>query len=222
MCENQSLPTTLPFIVRSMKELFEYINENILDPFDFNSSINGYDEILQGDSLKIYTNLITVENFPSVVYKSFDDSNSGGAMHSQRNFPGHAFDSKTSDDPESLSIGKTSSPLNENNADAGCFNDDEWIIEDSASLKMRPPKLCEFLHLLLNNPRYASYTSWVNNNEDLFKIHNPAKVASLWRKIKLRRTHRPMDYETFSRGIRYYYKSGLMIKTHRRHTYRFA
>ncbi|CAF2346217.1 unnamed protein product [Rotaria sp. Silwood2] len=206
-----------------MEALFEYIDANICDLLNSNSSINDDDELKEWEFQKIYEDLITVLNITrDDPHKPFDDLISDGAMHYEMNSLEKTPNFSVSGNPESSSKDESSSPLNENNDDTECFNANEWIIHDFSSLKMRPPKLSEFLRLLLYNPRYAAYTSWVNKNEGLFKIHNPAKVASLWKKVKLRRTHGPMDYESFSRGIRYYYKSGLMIKTYRRHTYRFA
>ncbi|CAF0908375.1 unnamed protein product [Rotaria sordida] len=102
------------------------------------------------------------------------------------------------------------------------FNPMEWRIRDLLLRKSRPPKLDEFLHLLLNNLRYISYASWLNKAKGLFKIHKPTKVVELWRKIKNRKTRCNLNYEKFSRSIRYYYNKGIMIPTHRRYTYCFA
>ena len=99
---------------------------------------------------------------------------------------------------------------------------DDLIIQDILSRKIRPPKLQEFLRLLLNNERYSSYASWLNKNTGLFKIHKHIKVASLWRRIKARKTTGSLNYDTFARSIRSYYKPGIMCKTHIKHTYRFA
>ena len=98
----------------------------------------------------------------------------------------------------------------------------EWIVVDGSSKKLRPPKLYEFLRLLLNNPRYSSYIAWSDVEKGVFKIKKPAQVANLWKQVKVRKTHGCMDYDTFARGIRYYYKSKLMVKTNTRHTYCFA
>jgi hypothetical protein len=101
------------------------------------------------------------------------------------------------------------------------FNLKEWLIIDSISGKYRAPRQNEFLLLLLENPRYSSYISWLNINQGIFKIHETERVATLWSKVKNRQTTGIMMYSTFARGIRFYYKSGLMIKTHKRHTFRF-
>jgi hypothetical protein len=98
----------------------------------------------------------------------------------------------------------------------------EWIVVDGSSKKLRPPKLYEFLRLLLNNPRYSSYIAWSDEEKGVFKIKRPALVANLWKQVKVRKSNGCMDYDTFARGIRYYYKSKLMVKTNTRHTYCFA
>ncbi|UJR21490.1 hypothetical protein I4U23_024574 [Adineta vaga] len=102
------------------------------------------------------------------------------------------------------------------------FGLNEWLVRDPATGKLRPPKLYEFLRLLLDNRRYISYASWLNQDEGLFKIHKPTEVIELWQKVKARQTSNNMDYDRFSRGIRHYYESGIMIATYTKHTYRFA
>ena len=102
------------------------------------------------------------------------------------------------------------------------FDIKDWMIQDTVSHKSRAPKLFEYLRLLLDNTRYVSYASWLNKKEGLFKIHEPIRVAKLWRQIKIRRKAGSTDYDTFARSIRSYYKSGIMRKTRTRHTCRFA
>ena len=102
------------------------------------------------------------------------------------------------------------------------FDPKDWMIEDTSTRRIRPPKLPEFLRLLLNNTRYISYASWLNRKKGVFKIHQPTKVVKLWRQVKLRKTVGSIDYDTFARCIRSYYKSGIMRKTRTRHTCRFA
>lgn len=102
------------------------------------------------------------------------------------------------------------------------FDIEDMIIQDILSRKIRSLKLREFLRLLLDNECYSSYASWLNKNEGLFKIHKSIEVANLWRRIKSRKTTGSLNYDTFARGIRSYYKPGIMHKTHTKHTYRFA
>ncbi len=98
--------------------------------------------------------------------------------------------------------------LMNNNSNEVSFNPQDFLITNSLSGKLRPPRQSEFLLLLLENPKYSSYITWLNKNEGIFKIHKPERVATLWRKVKNRHTNGDMDYGTFARGIRFYYKSG--------------
>ncbi|CAF2346183.1 unnamed protein product [Rotaria sp. Silwood2] len=100
-------------------------------------------------------------------------------------------------------------------------NPKEWLIIDPTSRRRRAPRQNEFLYLLLDRPYYSSYLTWLNKNEGLFKIHAPEQVAKLWSKVKNRKTNGTMNYDKFARGLRFYYKSGSMIKTHKKHTFRF-
>ncbi|CAF4583768.1 unnamed protein product [Rotaria sp. Silwood1] len=199
-----------------MDELLEYNDRNMTDSLNIYSLKNDCDALEEWNIQKVYEDLVTVlkltSNDPCTSYD--DPFNNGGVIHYEKRPPVQTFSSDKSYDPKTL--------LDENNDDTEFFNPKEWTMEDPSSSKVRPPRLFDFLCLLLNNLRYASYASWIKKDEGLFKIHNPAKVASLWKKVKLRQTHGLMSYDTFSRAIRYYYKSGLMIKTHRKHTYRFA
>ncbi|CAF0980434.1 unnamed protein product [Rotaria sp. Silwood1] len=108
------------------------------------------------------------------------------------------------------------------NTDDIYFNSFEWHIKDTLTGKLRSPKLDEFLHLLLNNSRYISYASWLNKATGLFEIHNPTNVIELWKRVKNRKSKCNLNYDKFSRSIRYYYNKGTMIATHKRHTYCFA
>jgi len=97
----------------------------------------------------------------------------------------------------------------------------EWQIVDTHSGRKRPPRQNEFLELLLENAIYSSYVRWLNKNQGLFEILLPNQVVALWEKVKSRQTSGKMSYQTFSRGLRYYYKTGVMIKTQKKYTYRF-
>ncbi|CAF3022123.1 unnamed protein product [Rotaria sp. Silwood2] len=97
----------------------------------------------------------------------------------------------------------------------------EWQVRDSYASRKRSPRQNEFLRLLLENPRYRSYTCWLDKKRGLFRILQPDQVVALWEKVKGRQTQRKMNYETFSRGIRHYYKAGIMMKTNTRYTFCF-
>ncbi|UJR27358.1 hypothetical protein I4U23_008650 [Adineta vaga] len=183
-----------------------------------NDSTNFIDNLDEEAIQQIYAELLTVENPTNYSCESFDSlfHDESNSMESTRN----PFD--ISDGCQSSSS-RSMTPLSSDDADdEPTFNFQDWYIYDRATCKTRPPKLFEFLHLLLNNTRYSSHASWLNKNDGLFRIHKPNEVASLWRKVKVRRTNGSMNYDTFARGIRYYYKSGLMLKTHTKHTYCFA
>ena len=96
----------------------------------------------------------------------------------------------------------------------------EWQIIDFSSGKARPPRQHEYLRLLLQNSRYASYATWIDRSQGLFKINQPEKVAALWQKVKNRHTEKEMNYNTFARGIRHYYGT-FMIRTNRKYTFQF-
>ena len=101
------------------------------------------------------------------------------------------------------------------------FNRDEWRITDSHSGRQRSPRQYEFLHLLLENPRYSTYATWLDKSQGLFTVLLPEEVAELWNKVRSRQTNGTMDYSTFSRGVRYYYKKGVMTPTYKRYTFCF-
>lgn len=108
-----------------------------------------------------------------------------------------------------------------NNSNECYLNPKDWLVIDSISRRPRAPRQNEFLYCLLEHPNYSSYLTWLNKNDGLFKIHDPEKVAQLWSQVKNRRTHGIMNYDKFARGLRFYYKTGLMVKTHKKHTFRF-
>lgn len=97
----------------------------------------------------------------------------------------------------------------------------EWQIMDLSTGKFRSPRQHEFLRLLLRNSRYKSFLSWVEEKKGIFQIHRPDEVAKLWQLVKSRHTEKPMDYNTFARGIRHYYQNQTMIKTNRKYTFQF-
>ncbi|CAF1042016.1 unnamed protein product, partial [Adineta ricciae] len=160
--------------------------------------------IIDDDEIqRIYADLLTVENLTDLWPNSFSDF----PEKDQYNFD-KQYDSGS---PSSGSM--TPSPSSDD-LDDESFNYQEWLRYDRSLCKHRAPKLLEFLYLLLENTRYNSYASWLDRSQGLFRIYKPDEVARLWRKVKVRRSNGSMNYDTFSRGIRYYYKSGLMIKTH--------
>ncbi|CAF1043219.1 unnamed protein product, partial [Adineta ricciae] len=159
--------------------------------------------IIDDDEMqRIYADLLTVESATDLSLNSFLDISENGSYDCDKTYH--------SGSPSSDSM----TPLSSDDLDDESFNYQEWSIHDRSTGKHRAPKLLEFLYLLLNNKCYTSYASWLDRSQGLFRIHKPDQVARLWRKVKVRRSNGSMNYDTFSRGIRYYYKSGLMIKTH--------
>lgn len=98
----------------------------------------------------------------------------------------------------------------------------EWMIMDRKSRRHRPPLLFEFLILLLDKSHYSSYASFTDSDLGVFQFHQPDKVAALWERIKNRKSEKDMTYDKMARAIRWYYKSGIMIKTNARYTFQFA
>lgn len=108
------------------------------------------------------------------------------------------------------------------NDDDILFNRDEWLVTDPFTKRIRPPQLIEFLCLILDEPRYISYISWLNIKDGLFRIHKPNQVIRLWEMVRARQKNSPMNFDGFSRCIRCYYKPGLMIPTYKKLTFQFA
>ncbi|OQV14594.1 putative DNA-binding protein D-ETS-4 [Hypsibius exemplaris] len=81
----------------------------------------------------------------------------------------------------------------------------------SSSGKKRPhPPLWQFLKEMLANPRYRTAIRWTDRAEGIFRIDDTALVARKWGEQKRRPD---MNYDKMSRGIRQYYKKGIMKKT---------
>jgi hypothetical protein len=98
----------------------------------------------------------------------------------------------------------------------------EWLITDKNSNRQRPPRLYEFLILLLKKEHYASYASYKDKSQGIFEVHQPEKVANLWQQVTNRQSHNRMTYDKFARAIRWYYKDDIMKKTNTRHTFQFS
>jgi hypothetical protein len=98
----------------------------------------------------------------------------------------------------------------------------EWLVTDRISRRLRPPRLYEFLYLLLQKPSYASYASYKDKSQGIFRVHEPEKIAELWQQIKSRQSNQKMTYDNFARAIRWYYKNDIMKKTNTRYTFQFS
>jgi hypothetical protein len=102
------------------------------------------------------------------------------------------------------------------------FDRQDWFVTDQRSKQLRRPRQNEYLRVMLGNARDSSYVSWTNQTAGTFKILQPERVAALWQQVKGRQTKGTMNYDKFARGIRFYYPSGSMIKTHKKYTFRFG
>ena len=98
----------------------------------------------------------------------------------------------------------------------------EWQVTDSHTQRQRPPRLLEFLLLLLEKSHYQPYASYTNRAEGVFHIHEPEKVAHLWEQVKNRHSQQRMTYDKFARAIRWFYKNDTMKKTNTRYTFQFS
>lgn len=117
--------------------------------------------------------------------------------------------------------------------DVGCCKMNESPIEKKKAGRPRgtkvkrskaEPKLSriwEFIRDLLLDAQYCpTYICWENYEEGRFRFVQSDKVAKLWGKFK--RNER-MNYEKFSRAMRYYYKTGVLLPVQgKRLVYKFG
>lgn len=82
-------------------------------------------------------------------------------------------------------------------------------------------RIWEFIRDLLLDSQYCpTYICWENYEEGRFRFVQSDKVAKLWGKFK--RNDR-MNYEKFSRAMRYYYKTGVLLPVQgKRLVYKFG
>ncbi|XP_051018694.1 ETS translocation variant 2 [Acomys russatus] len=82
-----------------------------------------------------------------------------------------------------------------------------------------PIQLWQFLLELLHDGARSSCIRWTGNSRE-FQLCDPKEVARLWGERK----RKPgMNYEKLSRGLRYYYRRDIVLKSGgRKYTYRFG
>ncbi|XP_065205589.1 ETS homologous factor-like isoform X2 [Planococcus citri] len=87
--------------------------------------------------------------------------------------------------------------------------------------EQRLGRLWEFIRDLLLSEKYCpKYICWDNYEEGKFRFVESDKVAKLWGSIK---GNANMNYEKFSRAMRYYYKSEVLLPVEgRRLVYKFG
>ncbi|XP_042638756.1 ETS translocation variant 2 [Orycteropus afer afer] len=80
-------------------------------------------------------------------------------------------------------------------------------------------QLWQFLLELLRDGARSSCIRWTGNGRE-FQLCDPKEVARLWGERK----RKPgMNYEKLSRGLRYYYRRDIVLKSGgRKYTYRFG
>lgn len=208
----------LPISARSVDTFFDWFDMDSSQPLDDKAASFDDDEHWQ----RIYSDLMNVERSMDHPHLQLCNTAIEHSPLWSSDFEKQIDVVQNSDtDASSSSPSHNTGSLVDDNAEQH-VDLQEWMVVDESSKKLRRPKLYEFLRLLLNNPRYTSYIAWTDEKRVVFKIKKPAEVANLWKEVKVRKTTGCMDYDTFARGIRYYYKSKLMIKTNTRHTYCFA
>ncbi|XP_019855482.1 PREDICTED: atrophin-1-like isoform X1 [Amphimedon queenslandica] len=80
-------------------------------------------------------------------------------------------------------------------------------------------QLWEFLLKVLKKPKYAYMVSWENQQDGLFRFHDPPAFAALWG----RHRNRPsMTYDKVARALRYYYRRDILEQVGGRLTYKFS
>ncbi|CAF1101494.1 unnamed protein product [Adineta ricciae] len=102
------------------------------------------------------------------------------------------------------------------------FNLDEWLIVSKTDGKKHRPHLCEFLRILLDNPKYSHVAQYTDRKKGIFKFLERHEAAKLWQDVKGRNCNTKMTYLNLARGIRFYYPSGTMSSAEGRYTFRFG
>lgn len=106
-----------------------------------------------------------------------------------------------------------------------CFNGNFFVqpiipVQDLTGYTGNGPiQLWQFLLELLCDPSCQNLITWTGENWQ-FKMMDPDEVARGW---GLRKNKPKMTYEKLSRGIRYYYDKGIIVKCQgRRYVYKFV
>ncbi|KAM4825556.1 ETS translocation variant 2 [Thomomys bottae] len=96
---------------------------------------------------------------------------------------------------------------------------DRAILARHPKTNRGPIQLWQFLLELLHDEARSSCIRWTGNSRE-FQLCDPKEVARLWGERK----RKPgMNYEKLSRGLRYYYRRDIVLKSGgRKYTYRFG
>lgn len=87
--------------------------------------------------------------------------------------------------------------------------------------RYRSPKIIEFLLHIGRSDNYSDYVTF-NQESGVIVIVDATAVVELWSQQRSRRDSTVLTYDNFARGLRYYYQSGIMIKTFHRYTFKFS
>lgn len=80
------------------------------------------------------------------------------------------------------------------------------------------PKLMAFLRKLLDDSHYSHLIEWSSQKSGVFRILDKVVVSKLWGAGK----NKPnMNYESFSRALRFHYKQGTLRKAKGLYCYQF-
>ncbi|CAM4792273.1 unnamed protein product [Rotaria magnacalcarata] len=113
-------------------------------------------------------------------------------------------------------------PIKESEEKQVSSKEDEWLILDQNSGRLRRPLLHEFLRQLLDDENYSNVASYIDRKQGIFKFHQKKVAAQLWQLVKGRNSDSVMTYEKLARAIRYYYSGGVIRPTPGRFTFRFG
>ncbi|KAL3218473.1 hypothetical protein MRX96_031542 [Rhipicephalus microplus] len=85
------------------------------------------------------------------------------------------------------------------------------VVADAPGDKMSVRLLWDFLQQLLNDPeqRYHYCITWKDEEEGVFKITDPHRLAKLW---GMQKNHLNMNFDKMSRAMRYYYRVKILQK----------
>ncbi|KAK7072478.1 hypothetical protein SK128_018349, partial [Halocaridina rubra] len=94
-------------------------------------------------------------------------------------------------------------------------------IPSTRKSRKRGPKSWEFLYRLLMNPEYnPTLIRWEDRDTATFRLVRPEIIAQMW---GARNNQPNLIYNNFARGLRYHYKTGVLIQvSDRQLVYRFG
>ncbi|KAK2154886.1 hypothetical protein LSH36_255g05027 [Paralvinella palmiformis] len=96
-------------------------------------------------------------------------------------------------------------------------------LPSSRRTRRHSPQLWVFLLNCLCDPKLnPSVIGWEDKTKGIFRLKDSKHISDLWGKRLAKVQTKPMDYEKFSRAIRYYYHKGVIISHPKRLTYQFG